>query len=284
MLLSKSVSIRRIAGQVDILEIDNDLAVAQISLFGGHVLSYVPKRDGQDRLWLSAKAVLDGSKAIRGGIPICWPWFGDHATDGLPAHGYVRTQTWRVAECLGSQFGTTITLQPATAIAEGLKGDAELQLSVFVGNELGLQLITTNQGDQPLVFGGALHSYFNVSDIHQTRLKGVGGEYLDKTAGYARNQTPEVYQFDCETDRIHLIAEPIAGEQPLVIDAAGQKIEIESAGQDSVVVWNPWREKSAAMSDMENDGYQSMLCVEAAVTQGMILAPQAQHILSQVIR
>lgn len=308
MQLSKNVELRSAKNQVDVLIIDNDFSEAQISLYGGHVLSFAPKSDNRERLWVSECAVLDGTKAIRGGVPICWPWFGEHVSNGHPsvkrqAHGYVRTQQWQVVECVDSDIGTVVTLKPEAAVNPGFdslgegeaegeaegEGNVDLQLTVSIGNVLAVELTTKNVGATPFEFGGALHSYFNIEDISQTQLHGLSGDYLDKAPSFIDKSsvgassglqvTPETYIFEKETDNIHLSV-----ERRLSIRAANFSIDVESQGHDSIVVWNPWIEKSAAMADMQDDGYQSMLCVEAAITQGVTLAPNEQHTLTQIIR
>ena len=278
MLLSQSVELQSDVNRVAILKVENDLAKASISLFGGHILSFVPKHDDRERLWLSESAVLDGSKAIRGGIPICWPWFGDHPDQDLPAHGYVRTQQWQVVGCIESDEGTVIQIKPETSVAAGLIGDADLLMSVSIGTELKIELLTTNIGPTDFCFGAALHSYFDIQRIDQSRLNGLSGDYLDKTEGYARKTTPEQYVFQGETDRVHL--NPVTQVE---IVAANFSTGVKSGGHDSVVVWNPWSEKSKAMPDMADDGYQSMLCVESAITQGQSLAAGEAHALTQII-
>ncbi|MGK0338313.1 MAG: glucose-6-phosphate 1-epimerase [Candidatus Azotimanducaceae bacterium] len=318
MQLSNSVELQSASNQVDILVIDNDLAKAQISLHGGHILSFKPKSDNRERLWVSQVAVLDGTKPIRGGIPICWPWFGAHPSKAepskadlskadlskadlskdRPAHGYVRTQQWHLIDCVDSDIGTVITLKPESAVNPGFdvegEDDVDLQLMVSIGHKLEVQLTTKNTGAKAFKFGGALHSYFNVEDIRQTQLHGLSGDYLDKTLSFSKRDssnrdssdkisfpitTPENYRFQKETDNIHLTL-----EKHFTVRTASFSIDVESQGHDSIVVWNPWIEKSIAMADMQDGGYQSMLCVEAAITQGVILAPNEQHTLTQIIQ
>lgn len=279
MRLSKGVKLQTTDGQVDTLVVENDLAMARISLFGGHVLSYIPHSDARDRLWMSGNAILDGSKAIRGGIPICWPWFGDHPSGNFPAHGYVRTQQWQVVGCEDQSIGTIVKLKPESALGAGLDGELDLLLTITVGEVLTLELTTTNIGANALAFGAALHSYFDIEDIGLTELRGLNGEFLDKTESYASKVTPEVYLFQKETDNVHL--SPVTHT---VIHTPKFDVDVESMGHDSIVVWNPWIEKSTAMADMKDDSYRSMLCVEAAITQGKTLAAGEQHSLIQTIQ
>ncbi|MCV2884249.1 D-hexose-6-phosphate mutarotase [Aestuariibacter sp. AA17] len=267
---------------IDLIEIDNRWSTATISLFGGHILSYVPKSDGRDRLWVSDAAIMDGSKAIRGGIPICWPWFGDlhgQADTSLPSHGYVRNQTWRIIHIQESDTGTQLQLAPSCVQGKGFLGEASLLLDVHVGDELCISLITKNLGDASLSYTAALHTYFAVDDIKHTELTGLSGEYKDKTQQFAIFQTPEPYRFSAETDRVHL-CQPSS----LSINNNDKHTLVHSEGHDSIVVWNPWADKSTSMADMTNEGFRNMLCVETAVTTTKVVAPNEKHVIVQRIR
>ena len=279
MLLTDSTStITR--DNIQVLQVDNLFAKAEISLFGGHLLSFIPKHDNRERLWVSDNAIFDGKKAIRGGIPVCWPWFGDHASNNnVAAHGYVRTQTWEILNVEDTDTGTTITLKPQFSSGIGFEGNAQLSIAVHVGRQLTVQLHTTNLGKMPLTYHCALHSYFTISDINQCELLGLSEQYSDKTRSYQMFATPQLYRFNEETDRVHL-------QQPRTLTIADGEIktEILSLGHDSIVVWNPWQDKSVSMSDMADDSYLTMLCVETAITQGQEVAPKTTHVLEQVIK
>jgi glucose-6-phosphate 1-epimerase len=279
MLLTDSTTIIT-RDNIQLLHIENAFACAEISLFGGHILSFKPKHDHRERLWVSQHAFFNAKKPIRGGIPICWPWFGAHKSKtNLAAHGYVRTQTWQIISCEETGTGTTVTLKPHTSTGDGFEGDAQLVLVVHVGQQLTIQLCTTNLGDTPLIYNCALHSYFAISDIKQCELLGLSKQYSDKTRGYQMFDTAQTYTFNEETDRVHL-------EQPKTLTIADGEIETDilSSGHDSIVVWNPWQEKSISMGDMADDGYLKMLCVETAITQGQDVAPKATHMLQQIIQ
>ncbi|WP_438862544.1 D-hexose-6-phosphate mutarotase [Neptunicella sp.] len=278
MQLSPSVTLESHPSVIDCLEINNAFAFAKISLFGGHVLSFCPKHDQRERLWISDKSKLDGSKAIRGGVPVCWPWFGPHNDTQYPAHGYVREQQWHVTHCQDTVKGTEIILAPETCVGAGFDGLAAVCLKVTIGKQLHIELITENIGNSPFTFNAALHSYFKIEDIEQVRLNGVSGQYIDKLAQGNVLQTPSPYTFSAETDRIHL--NPLNNCQ---IQSTSYSTNIQSDGHDSLVVWNPWIDKSAGMSDMTHDGYQTMLCVESAITQGRVLAVNEKHCLAQTI-
>lgn len=279
MLLTDSTSIIT-RGNIQVLRIENAFANAEIALFGGHILSFKPKHDGRERLWVSQNALFDGKKAIRGGIPICWPWFGDHpCNNDVAAHGYVRTQTWDVLNTKETDTGTCIILKPLTSAGDGFENKAQLTLAVYVGQQLNIQLRTTNLGNTPLTYNCALHSYFAISDINQCELLGLSGQYSDKTRSFQMFDTQQPYRFSEETDRVHL-------QKPRTLTIIDTQVEIDilSSGHDSIVVWNPWQEKSIHMGDMANDSYLTMLCVETAVTQGQEVSSKATHVLEQIIK
>jgi len=270
---------------IQILEVNNTLASAKIALFGGQMLSFKPKHDLRERFWLSEKAKFDGKEAIRGGVPVCWPWFGDHGiklqhpeNKDFPSHGYVRRQLWKISYTVDTKDGTEIGLSPTTSHGIGFSGDAQLQLIINIGEQCAMQLVTSNIGKDNFTYGCALHSYFDINTINNIRLHGLSGAYLDKTRGMQSFETPSPYIFNGETDRVHLCQ-----AQNVEIEYANIATKIYSQGHDSIVVWNPWQNKSIAMGDMQNDGYLTMVCVETAITQGQVVKPNEQHILSQVV-
>jgi glucose-6-phosphate 1-epimerase len=279
MLLTDSTNMI-IRDGIQVLHISNAFATAEISLFGGHVLSFKPKHDARERLWISQSALFDGKKAIRGGIPICWPWFGDHSCNNdLAAHGYVRTQTWQVLNSEETDLGTTINLKPLTSAGDGFEYNAQLILTLYIGQQLNIQLRTTNLGDTALTYNCALHTYFAISNINQCELLGLTEQYTDKTRSYQIFETPRPYRFNEETDRVHL-------QQPRELTIIDEQLQTEilSSGHDSIVVWNPWQHKSISMGDMADDSYLTMLCVETAITQGQKVLSGATHVLEQVVK
>ncbi|MFQ3218942.1 MAG: glucose-6-phosphate 1-epimerase [Paraglaciecola sp.] len=279
MQLSDSSSLIHQEG-LQLLIVDNQHAHSTISLHGGHVISFMPKHDHRPRLWLSEKAILDAKHPIRGGIPVCWPWFGAHSADtNYPSHGYVRNQPWHIIDCQDRQTETVVHLQPQNASGEGFTGQAQLTLVVKVGRELSVQLITHNIGQLDFTYNGALHSYFKVDDITRCELQGLEGDYQDKLQNYALAHTPHPYRFNTETDRVHL-----ATPHELCIAQDAGNTDILSSGHDSIVVWNPWAANAKAMADMTDEGYKKMLCVETAVTRGRIVTPGQSHTLEQIIR
>ena len=264
-------------------DIHTPLATARVALQGAQVLAWRP--DGMPPvLWLSGAAEFAPGKAVRGGIPVCWPWFGDRA--GQSAHGFVRTRLWELrASALDAQGQVCLTL--------GLQDDAatralwnhafDLELQVTVGTSLTLQLTTRNTGAQAFTLTEALHTYFSVGDIRQTTVHGLDGtHYLDKVQGYAPAQQAGPVSFTAETDRVYLNT-----TTDCVIDDADQKrfITVAKAGSQATVVWNPWADREKTMPDMAAGGYQRMVCVETvnAEPHPVTVAPGGQHRLGTTL-
>ena len=267
--------------QLELLVIENSQATAVISLFGGHVVSYIPKSDNRERLWLSPLTFKDAHKPIRGGVPVCWPWFSDshgQPKGVLPSHGFVRTQSWHIEDKIECDTETVVTLAPLSAQGDGFDGQASLLLVVSVGKTLKLELITENIGATEFSYTCALHTYFAIEDISQVRLEGITGEYEDKTQRFSVFPTPEHYVFTQETDRVHNCT-----SDKVTIHDGKVNTEVGSKGHDSLVVWNPWSDNAKAMADMPDNGYMKMVCVETAITGGKRLRPGESHCLTQVV-
>ncbi|WP_349919522.1 D-hexose-6-phosphate mutarotase [Aeromonas veronii] len=266
-----------------VLTINNDSAQAEISLFGAHVLSY--QRHGEPAsLWLSDKAVLDGSKPIRGGIPLCWPWFGPSPArvgQGKPAHGFARTTLWTLDGVSDHEDGTLVhlSLRDNEATRALWPHAFELELDVLVGKELSLVLTTRNTGSSPIVYNAALHTYLQISAPEAVSVSGLGEPYLDKLSGQDERQQG-ILTLSGAMDRIYRQPESVVR-----LKDGARTTQVISGNHDSVVVWTPWLEGASAMADMSDDGYRTMLCIEAAITAdaGMTIAPDEEHSVSTVI-
>jgi glucose-6-phosphate 1-epimerase len=279
MFLS-TITERQLSPQLTCLDIENAHATVTLSLLGAQVLSFKPKHDPRERLFISAAARMDGSKPVRGGIPVCWPWFGAHpATRTHPAHGFVRTRVWRLVSNEDLDTHTRLVLEAPDTTHPGFAGSAALTLEVLVGRELTLKLHSCNTGSAPCGLAMALHSYFSVDDVRNCTLEGLRGTYSDKTRNWAMLETPAPYCFTEETDRVHLHAAP-----ELRIVEPQCTTTLCSEGHDSIVVWNPWSNGVGAFVDMSSDSWTRMLCVETAVTQGLTLEPEKRHTLTQTIK
>ncbi|MGL4932998.1 MAG: D-hexose-6-phosphate mutarotase, partial [Aeromonas sp.] len=271
------------AAGLPVLTVNNAFAKADISLFGGHVLSY--QRHGEPAsIWLSDKAVLDGSKPIRGGIPLCWPWFGPapaRVGSGKPSHGFARTTLWDLDGVSDHPDGTLVHLSLRDSDTTRAVWDQafELELDVLVGKELSLVLATRNTGTAPLVYGGALHTYLAISAPEAVSVTGLGEPYADKLTGQDAKQQGAL-TLNGALDRIYWQPEV----KVCVKDGARETLVV-SGNHDSVVVWTPWLAGATAMADMSDDGYRTMLCVEAAIAgdAGVTVAPDEEHSFSTVI-
>lgn len=267
-------------GSIETLVVDNALGRAEIALFGGHVIAFTPHHDNRQRLWLSPVADLTGKKPIRGGIPVCWPWFSDdhgRAKGELPSHGFLRNQVWQLVETQQNEDKTTVILSPPVTSGEGFGFKTDVALHITVGRELCVSLVTKNTDIKQFTFNAALHTYFQVDNVSKTELLGLSGNYKDKLSNWQETPTPSPYVFSGETDRIHL--NPVADN---IISTSGTSTLVKHQGHDSIVVWNPWR-SAASIADMDAFGYKHMLCVETAITQGVVLNPGDSRALTQII-
>ncbi len=247
--------------------IETEDATAVVSPYGAHVLSFTVGED--DLLWVSGKSNFVEGKAIRGGIPVCWPWFGSAAS---PAHGLARISMWNM-EAPRDEADGSVTL---TMTLE--KNGLAAKMVINIGRALTLNLTTVNNSAEPVKLTEALHTYFNISDISRIRILGFEDcDYFCSLAKVTEKQSGAI-TFDKETDRIYY-----AGSRIAVIDDPGleRQIRVERFGSDSAVVWNPWIAKAAAMPDFGDDEYPGMLCIEAANAgdDARTLAPGASHTL-----
>jgi glucose-6-phosphate 1-epimerase len=262
-------------------------AEGQVYLQGAHVTHWTP-RGQRPVLFMSSKSLFTAGKAIRGGVPIIFPWFGGRS-DGKPgpAHGFARSMAWEVESTKEANRNITISLvlKPNDA-TRALGFDAfHVRFSVTFGAELKMELETRNDSAQEFVYEEALHTYFSIGDIAQAHVTGLEGTvYIDKTDGFKRKpQSNEPVRIAKETDQVHLNTQ----DSCIVHDATWQRrILIDKSGSQSTVVWNPWIEKTAGMSDMAPEDWREMICVETANASDNVvhLPPGASHTLRTVLR
>ena len=264
------------------IEVRNSRAQAKIALQGAHLFHY--QKQGEDPLiWLSKTSFFEPGKAIRGGIPICWPWFGKHPNQKLPQHGFARTALWELLEVEeASEDETKLTLQ-LRHLPEHFKlwpHRFELRLHITVGRTLTLALTTTNRDEQSFTITSALHSYFAVSDIQNISIEGLENTpYLDTLTNKQKVQQGRV-RITQEVDRIY---QQVQG--PLTLRDRERTVTIKFAGSTSVVVWNPWIDKCTRMGDMHDGAYKKMVCIETAnaLDDARTMAPGEEHTLTAVI-
>lgn len=247
-------------------EINNAKAHATISTYSGQVLSYRPTHQQDDLLFVSDQAYYEDGKAIKGGIPVCWPWFGaDPDNQGRPAHGFVRNRQWAVSGSESLADGSTKVVMSLIDTDETRKTwphPFRLSIEITVGDSLTVALVTQNSGDKSVTISQALHTYFHVGDISKVRVLGLDGiEYLDKAADSALKTQSGPVIIDGEVDRIYT---DVTGELVIDDESLGRKVRITSSGCRTAVVWNPWIEIAASMGDLGDSDYRKMLCVETA--------------------
>lgn len=247
-----------------VAEISNVHSAAAICLQGAQVMAWQPAGGGAPVIWLSKLAKPTADKPMRGGVPLCWPWFGAHP-DGFPAHGYARTRPWRVTETRTADDGSTeigMVLMHSDATRTMWPHPCIAEILITVGKTLKIALTTTNPGDADFVVSEALHTYFFIGDIAEVRVLGLEGcEYMDKTDGGARREQSDAITFNGETDRVYVNTE---AECVIEDNRLRRRIRIAKSGSRSTVIWTPWNEKAANMGDFGPDGWRTMVCVESA--------------------
>jgi glucose-6-phosphate 1-epimerase len=268
--------------------ISTPAADAELYLQGAHVTHWTP-RGHRPVLFVSPKSLFVSGKAIRGGIPVIFPWFGSRG-DGRPgpAHGFARSMEWAIEGTRLHNDGNveiTLALSPNN-VTRGFGYDGfHVRFRVTVGSELELELETRNDTRETLIYEEALHTYFAIADINQVSVSGLEGTtYIDKTDGFKRkklgNNPVHVAK---ETDQVHLNAK---GTCVVHDPVRNRRIIVEKSGSDSTVVWNPWIDKTKGMADMAPDDWKEMICVETAnVADNAVHLPAgASHKLTARIR
>lgn len=259
------------------IEVKNSFAAAKIALQGAHLFHY--QAAGKTPLfWVSQTSYYREGKAIRGGVPVCWPWFGPHKKDtSLPQHGFARTSKWEVAEKKELSDGSSVVV---LKLDKPWEYAYALLLEIRVSEKLELSLTTTNLDTRPFGITEALHSYFRVGDISEVRLRGVAGcNYFDQIDSHKYTQEGDVV-FNTEVDRIYYQPASI-----LSVKDGSEEVKIGAEGSSSVVVWNPWIDKAASMVDVHDGGYREFVCVETAnaLDDERILEPSESHTLKMSV-
>jgi D-hexose-6-phosphate mutarotase len=249
-----------------VADIDNDQASASLCLQGAHLMTWQPKSQAVPVVWLSRDAKLAAGKSIRGGAPVCWPWFGPHASESsFPGHGFARTVPWRVIETGTEPDGATrlvLRLVESEKTRAQWPHDCTLDLTVIVGETLRMELATGNTGTDDFVIGEALHTYLRIGDIGEVRVTGLENcDYWDKVGGSELKKQSGDIRFSGETDRVYINT---AAECVIEDDKLKRRIHVAKSGSLSTVVWTPWTEKAGKMGDMgQPDGWREMVCVES---------------------
>ncbi|MEM9109964.1 MAG: D-hexose-6-phosphate mutarotase [Planctomycetota bacterium] len=253
---------------------------AELYRHGAHLTRWRPR--GHDEvIWLSQRANYLYDHAIRGGVPICFPWFAGNKPasepDG-PSHGYARTTTWAFVDAQQGEDGLTLSLR--TEIEP-----FEVRYDVTFSDTLAMRLTVTNTGSSKTTFESALHTYFVISQIRQVRVVGLeNADYIDTVGGNAQHltQDDEPITFDRETDRTY----SSDGTVQIIDPGLQRTITIEKENSGSTVVWTPWIDKAKKMSDFGDDEWPGMLCVESGNigVNAVTLEPKGSHTMKVVVR
>lgn len=274
-------------GGLPCLKINTDLAQATIYLQGAHITHFQP-RGQKPVLFMSGSSWFAADKPIRGGVPVCFPWFGPR-TDGQPGpgHGFARLQPWDVTQLSIAGDGAVdviLRLNPTEFSRSLWPAEFSLEYRIRITHDLRMMLTVANLAGEAITIQEALHTYLVVGDIHRTSVTGLAGvSYLDKVDGAKRKvQGASPITFTGETDRVYLNTQSTC----VIHDPTlGRKITIAKSGSDATVVWNPWIAKSKAMPDFGDEEWPGMLCVETAnvADNALTIAPGASHTMESTI-
>ncbi len=260
---------------------------ALVYLQGAHVAHFQPQGE-KPVLWMSAESRFEAGKPLRGGVPICFPWFGPKAgSPDAPLHGFARILPWTIGSIAREADGrlrAVLDLSAEAATRGGFPRELSLSLGVTVGRSLRMELTARNVDSAAVTFEAALHGYFAVSDVRQVRIRGLEGvSYVDKTAAMARKPGEAgPISIAAETDRVY------AGTSGTVtIEDPGwrRRIVVSKSGSRTTVIWNPWVAKAKAMPDFGDEEWTGMLCVETAnaLDDAVTLGPDASHAMTATI-
>lgn len=276
------ISSKKLPNGFEYIEIKNDSAIAKIALQGAHVYEYTRNHE-KPILWLSETSDFEHAKSIRGGIPVCWPWFGLPKDKNLSQHGFARTAMWKFVSTDEVDANTTEVIFSLSSTSQTLKlwpYKFELELHVTVRDKLIMELKTTNVDDKPFKITQALHTYFNVSHISHVNIKGLDNKpYLDALTMEEKKQSGDI-TFNEEVDRVYQEAD---GE--ILLEDKNRTIHIQNEGSSSAVVWNPWIDKCKRMSAMKDDAYKGMVCIESAnaFSDAKVIYPNESHTLKATV-
>jgi D-hexose-6-phosphate mutarotase len=276
-------------GDIPWLELSNPLGYIELCLQGAHLTRW-RTQSGRQVFWMSKKARMQRAKAIRGGVPLCWPWFGAHPeVADFPAHGIARIALWQPVSLRRDASGHAVLelVLDSDQLDDSLQRlwpfASRLTYRIELGASLRLQLTTLNRSDHDLPVSQALHTYFSVGDLASARVSGLEQvEYLDKPSGFTRCPAAgEAIRFDAEVDRIYA-----AAPDPVTLSDQGNITRIHPEGSRSTVVWNPGEAVAATMDDIPSGGYREFACIETAnaADDAVSLAPGASHTLGVIYR
>ena len=262
MQILKTESIQKIhQGNLEFISIDNPFCSATISYYGAQVLKFYSKNKSKDLLWLSELNQYQHGKAIRGGVPLCFPWFGGHPTQSnFPAHGFARNSIWTLSNIIEDATGHHLQFELTDSENTRLYWNYAFKLEMYIhcGETLHLELKLRNWDIQDFEFSFAWHSYFPIQ-TKNAKVKGLQGmNYIDQLDGNRlKIQQNELIKFTAELDRIYPNTSGIFS----ILENDAEQIKIQSTAK-STVIWNPWIEKAQRLGDIHDDAWQDFICVE----------------------
>ena len=250
-----------VQNKLDALELRFGENRCTLTLQGAHLISFI--KSGVEQLWMSPKCIIETGKPIRGGVPVCWPWFGAHKTEvTYPAHGFARTALWLVESEESSSDFTRVVLKLENRSSNTLfPFKCIVRLQVTLSDSLELSLITDNEGSEAFPLSQALHTYFPISDLSSARIEGLKGcRYADKLLDYAESvESRELVSLEEPTDRVYFDS----SDSLTLIDGETTRI-IQKQNSNTTVVWNPGFDTAGKMTDIGSENYRGFLCIEAA--------------------
>ena len=248
------------------LTIENKYGFLKLNIHRGHILDWTSKRHFSPILWMSPLAVDFPAKPIRGGVPICWPWFGTSPSDhNFPAHGIARISSWELIGAIENLDGETnveLRLDDSALDAYEYYKGLKLILKITLGETLKICLETVNTSNARLSYSEGLHTYFAVSDIEKIKITGLEGQsFLDLMNNNRETCDNSSIKFDRETGRIY-----VNSESECIIEDANfnRKIRVKKWGSKTTAIWNPWATGIKNFNDMEAEAWRAMVCVESA--------------------
>ena len=262
---------------------------ATLALHGAHLTHWQPTHTPHPVLYTSPTAIYREGKAIRGGVPLCWPWFNAHPTapEQHPSHGVARDRFWELESATVENGVAVITLilPTTTEIREHVPFSFQLKAIFTLGKTCKIELETTNLSSENIPIGGALHTYLALSSINNIQLKGLQNTpYLDTSIKPERDLTQQEDNLLIQNE-VDSIYYGTKNAIRLTDSSWNRVIEVQKEGSLSTVIWNPWAEKAMALGDMPDDGYQNFACIEAANARHdtRILPPKETHRLSTTL-
>ena len=285
---NSDVSFTQNENSIIFLQVHNKYAKATISLYGAQVLSFIP-HGHQDALWMSSNTAVEPGKAIRGGIPLCFPWFGPHATDNNKAqHGFARLTNWQVLainQLPNMQTNIQLTLQQSNTSLAVWPYQFVAHLNILVGASITISLKVANKSANAFTYSNALHSYFSISNIQNIAITGLAqSKYYNGFEKTTQIQAQPLLHFTQEENRRYVHHTNTC----TIIDADyNRKITIKKTGSKVTVVWNPGAATASTIKDIPTNAYKNFVCIEPTNAYNEIdlitLLPHQSHTISTII-